>query len=390
MSGTGTIASPADDGVAPGATVELPPKIVPFVTYGLIGLLALIFLAELSFGIDSPKGLEPSIRTLIALGGLQELLTIGQGQWYRVFSGPLLHANLIHIFLNSVALLLAGYALERAIGRLWFAALFVIGALGGACGSLLVNPHNLVSVGASGAIMGLFAALFVVSFRYTSGQDRLNLQRRAIQVLIPSLLPLASAATTATSERVDYGAHAGGAVAGALAAFVPLKLWRTADLLPGFRRTAMAIIALGLLGALAAGIAVSQKYRFWTAAAQLIPSQRLPKKDSDIQEAAVKGFLEDYPNDPRSHFYNAIVLIRSHDLPGAERELRATRAEEFVMKEVLAPSFTTYVRSALALVLSDEHRLDEARQAAVAGCRDRSSPLFDKLQAAGLCTSRPQ
>ncbi len=381
----------SDAEIAQFVAVELPPKTVPFVTFGLIGLLALIFLAELLFGIDSPgKGLEPSIKTLIALGGLQELLTIGQGQWYRVFSGPLLHANPIHIFLNSICLLLAGYALERAIGRLWYSAFFVIGALGGACGSLLVNPHNLVSVGASGAIMGLFAALFVVSFRYTRGQDRLNLQRRAIQVLIPSLLPLASAASSATSEKVDYGAHAGGAVAGAIAAFVLLKLWQTTDLLPGFRRTAIAIIVLGLLGALTAGIAVSHKYRFWTAAAELIPSQRLPKKDSDIRETTVEGFLEDYPNDPRSHFYNAIVLIRNHDLPAAERELRATLAQEYTMKEVLAPSFTVYVQSALALVLSDEHRLDDARQAAEAGCRNRSSALFDKLQTAGLCTSPPQ
>jgi hypothetical protein len=80
----------------------------------------------------------------------------------------------------------------------------------------------------------------------------------------------------------------------------------------------------------------------------------------------------------------------NHDLPGAERELRATLAEEFAMKEVLAPSFTRYVKSALALVLSDEHRFDDARQAAAAGCESRSSPLLGKLQAAGLCTSPPQ
>ena len=177
---------------------------------------------------DSPVlEFEPSIKTLIAFGGLQYLLTIDQGEWYRIFSGPLLHANLPHILGNGVALLLAGYALERAVGRLWFAALFVIGALGGACGSLLVNPHNLVTVGASGAIMGLFAAILVISVRYTNKQDRLGLQRRAINVLIPSLLPLFSA----KGGRVDYAAHAGGAAAGAVAAYVLLKLWREIEFL---------------------------------------------------------------------------------------------------------------------------------------------------------------
>jgi outer membrane protein TolC len=116
----------------------------------------------------------------------------------------------------------------------------------------------------------------------------------------------------------------------------------------------------------------------------------LPKKDSDIQETTAKRLLEKYPNDPRSHFYEAIVLIRNHDLSNAEHELRAALAEEFVMKEVLAPSFNLYVQSALALVLSDEHRLDDAKQSAAAGCQDRSSPLFGKLQAAGLCAGPPQ
>jgi rhomboid protease GluP len=377
-----------DAEIAPFVTVELPPKITPVVTFGLIGLLALIFVAELSLGVGPPaSGIEPSIRTLIALGGLQYLLTVDQGQWYRIFSGPLLHGNLIHILLNGIALLLAGYALERAVGRLWFAALFVIGALGGACGSLLVNPHNLVSVGASGAIMGLFAAALVVSFRYTNGLDRLSIQRRAIQVLIPSLLPLASAAK---ADRVDYGAHAGGAIAGAVAGYALLKFWRKTDVLPGYRRTAISIIALGLIGTLAAGIAIPLKYRFWVAASQLIPSAQLPKSDLAINEFTVKPFLEKYPNDPRSHFYEAIVLMGKHDLPGAERELRTALAAEYVMKEILAPPFNLYVQNTLALVLSDQHRTDEARQAAAAGCLDQSSQLFGKLQAAGLCTNPGQ
>jgi hypothetical protein len=63
---------------------------------------------------------------------------------------------------------------------------------------------------------------------------------------------------------------------------------------------------------------------------------------------------------------------------------------EYAMKELLTPSFNAYVQSALALVLSDEHRTDEARAAAAAGCEDRSSPLFNKLQAAGLCTDPPR
>ena len=97
---------------------------------------------------------------------------------------------------------LAGSLLERAVGKLWFAAFFVVGALGGAAGSLLVNPHSLVSVGASGAIMGLFAAMFVISFRYTSGHDRSSLQRRAVQVLGVENLALAHCTFRRRNESV--------------------------------------------------------------------------------------------------------------------------------------------------------------------------------------------
>ncbi len=373
----------SDAETTPLVAVELPPKTVPYLTFGLIGLLALIFLAELLFGINSPAlGFEPSIKTLIAFGGLQYLLTIDQGQWYRIFSGPLLHANLPHILSNGVALLLAGYALERVAGRLWFAALFVVGALGGACGSLLVNPHNVVTVGASGAIMGLFAAILVISVRYTNRPDRLGLQRRAINVLIPSLLPLINAAN---GGKVDYAAHAGGAAAGAVAAFVLLKLWRETDSLPGLRQVAITIISVGLLGEFAAGTVVPLKYRSWSATAQLMPSGYLPKTDSDIQET-----LEKYPNDPRSHLYEAVRLFTNHDLAGAERELRAVLAAPAVMKEILAPSLNLYVQTMLALVLSEEHRPDEARQAAGIVCQDRASTFFAKLNTAGLCTNPQQ
>ncbi|HTO66302.1 MAG TPA: rhomboid family intramembrane serine protease [Bradyrhizobium sp.] len=365
----------------------LPAKTIPYATLGLVATLVAIFVAELSFGIEAPtKPLEPSIKTLIALGGLQYVLTIDQGQWWRVFTGPLLHLNVLHLAFNSFALLMAGEILERAVGRLWFAAIFAIGALGGACGSLLVNAHLLVSVGASGAIMALFAALFVLSFRYADEQVRRVLRGRAIGVLIPSLLPLASVASV---SKVDYGAHVGGALAGAIIAWLLLGLWRDTDVLPGFRWASAVIVVLGLAGTLTGGAEAATKFREFQAAFFLIPPESLPKKDSDIHETSVRWYLGKFPNDPRSHFYSATFRAGKHDFPGAEQELRTALAQEFVLDNLLNPAFKDALRGYLALVLLGENRAGEARPLAAAACLNPSSAFSTQLRARGLCDKQP-
>jgi len=75
------------------------------------------------------------------------------------------------------------------IGHAWFAALFVVGALGGAAGSLAANAPNVLSVGASGAIMALLAAALVCSFIFESVQLRRRMQKVSLRFLIPSLAP---------------------------------------------------------------------------------------------------------------------------------------------------------------------------------------------------------
>ena len=135
--------------------------------------------------------------------------------------------------MNAIALFIAGRSLEGLIGRAWFGALYVFSALGGSLLSLALNPVKLIAVGASGAIMGLFAAMLVVSWRFPPGVIRAGLQKNAIYVLIPSLLPLASALK---GHKVDYAAHFGGAIAGVLIGLTMLAVWSQAEPWPQFRR----------------------------------------------------------------------------------------------------------------------------------------------------------
>jgi len=76
-----------------------------------------------------------------------------------------LHANFLHIFFNMVALLIVGPAVEVLLGKVRFLALYLIAGLGGSVGSYLLGPHNVLGVGASGAIMGVLGAYVVVGIR---------------------------------------------------------------------------------------------------------------------------------------------------------------------------------------------------------------------------------
>ena len=261
-------ARPTDDRTAaiPGweadeKSVGLAQFKIPWLTLSLLAVLIVIFTLENTLAVTPGRDLSPSIATLIAFGASSHNLVVSYGQWYRLFTAPLLHANLPHILGNGLALVLGGWLLERLVGRLWFFAFFTIGALGGSLVSLAVNPVNLVSVGASGALMGLFAALFVGSFRYPSGTaSRTRLQLNSLRILVPSLLPFIQ---TSAAGRIDYGAHIGGALSGAALALFLLKAWPEGARIPQFRKAAAAISAIGaLLFVVSGGFAIANYPKF--------------------------------------------------------------------------------------------------------------------------------
>ncbi len=99
----------------------------------------------------------------VALGALNRHFVVQVHEWQRLLTSALLHADPTHLLGNSLALFWSGLVLERFIGRLWFGAFFVVGAVSGSIMSLLVNPTTLVSVGASGAITCLCIVALLVS-----------------------------------------------------------------------------------------------------------------------------------------------------------------------------------------------------------------------------------
>ena len=118
-------------------TVTVAPSSFPVLTTAILAVLFAVFAAEILYGIGPwTKALEPTIATLVAFGGLSHDLVLQSGQWYRLFSAPFLHVDAGHLAMNAIALFIAGRSLESLVGRAWFGAAYVIGALGGSLLSL--------------------------------------------------------------------------------------------------------------------------------------------------------------------------------------------------------------------------------------------------------------
>src|SRR5262249_20109629 len=151
------------------ADAVLPAKTRgPIATVALVALLAAVFVVE-QLGKIGDKGSGPfglDAPSLYALGGMNADAVVKKGEWYRLLTAALLHVDAFHLALNGLALGLAGWVLESLLGRAWFLGLFFLGALGGSLMGLAVNPPNMVSVGASGAVMGLLAAALVAAMRF--------------------------------------------------------------------------------------------------------------------------------------------------------------------------------------------------------------------------------
>lgn len=336
----------------------------PWLTFGLLGLTAALFGAELAFGVGPTGGLlAPSIETLIALGGVSRPLVLDQGEWWRLFTASLLHADPIHLLLNGVGLYLGGAVLESLLGRAWLGALFVLGALGGALASIAINDPNVVSVGASGAIMGLLAAALVATQRLPAVQ-RAQAQMPLMRMLIPSLLPIA---LHRSEGHIDFAAHFGGAITGAAVGIALLRAWPAAEPHPRFRRPAALLAIAGAALYAFAFLQVRSGYAAYrdTVMVELIPDDRLGSlKAKDGDELLVK-----YPRDPRSHWIAAMALEQNGDLAAAEKHLRAALAEEGVLRRSFGNrKLEAAIRGALARVLEAGGRHAEALEAARPVC----------------------
>ncbi|MBM9505923.1 rhomboid family intramembrane serine protease [Actinacidiphila acididurans] len=178
----------------------------PFlITKLLIGINLAVFLWVQAAGdkVVTDLGLYAQCGTDFT--GHQVCIGVANGEWYRVLTSAFLHQQLYHIGFNMLSLWWIGAPLERLLGRTRYLALYLVSALGGSALVLLVAPNTL-TLGASGAIFGLFGATAVF-------MRRMRYDMRPILVLLALNIVFSF-----TWANVSWQGHMGGLAAGTLTA----------------------------------------------------------------------------------------------------------------------------------------------------------------------------
>ncbi|MGH2832545.1 MAG: rhomboid family intramembrane serine protease [Solirubrobacteraceae bacterium] len=186
---------------------------VPQVTYALIVINAIVFLAEgnLSFGGGPTGKLYEEGALLGSIAGVPKL-GVAHDQFWRIVTGGFLHENLLHIGFNMYVLYILGLQLEPVLGRVKFGLIYAVSLLTGSLGALLVSPHSF-TVGASGAVFGIMGAFAV------------ELRSRNMPIMRGGLggvggLILINLLISFTLPGISWGGHVGGLIGGTLAAAV--------------------------------------------------------------------------------------------------------------------------------------------------------------------------
>jgi rhomboid protease GluP len=141
----------------PPAAPPSPRIPTPYtLTYILIALNALVFVAMVASGISFT---DPTPLQALTWGADFAPLTVGAHQYWRILTSTFVHFGIIHIAFNMYVLYQIGPFIEMVFGRARYLAIYIVAGLGGSLVSLWIHPMS-VGAGASGAIFGLYGAVF--------------------------------------------------------------------------------------------------------------------------------------------------------------------------------------------------------------------------------------
>ncbi|KAK9859393.1 hypothetical protein WJX84_003115 [Apatococcus fuscideae] len=186
------------------AGLYAPPLAQPRVTYVLLGLNLLVYLAGI--GIALRVGGEASNQWFLSLAKSNQALQ--NGEIWRLGTSVFMHAGLLHLGLNTLALAQLGPEAEAVLGPQSFLTIYLLSGLSGSVASFITSPR-LVTVGASGAIFGLLGA--IAAYLVKNRQQLTNSNRQLVNILG---IVAANVLLGLGGGNIDNAGHIGGLAAG--------------------------------------------------------------------------------------------------------------------------------------------------------------------------------
>ncbi|MFN2460550.1 MAG: rhomboid family intramembrane serine protease [Candidatus Velthaea sp.] len=169
----------------------------------------LIAVNVLAYLWQTATGDVNNAEALIAQGALFGP-AVAAGEWWRIVTGEFLHGGWLHIATNMIALYQVGTFVEMLYGSRRMALIYAVSIAGSGAVVLLFN-FNVPTVGASGAIFGLFGALLAAGLRL--GKPGRQLVQQSSMIIVLNL----GLGLTVFRGIVSNAGHLGGLAAGFLA-----------------------------------------------------------------------------------------------------------------------------------------------------------------------------
>lgn len=234
----------ADQGLFAQRLFAATPK--AWVTRAIVVANIVIFLAMLADG----AGLFEANSAVHLRWGANFGPMTKEGEWWRLLACTFLHFGLVHLAMNMWALWGAGGLVERLYGNAGFLAIYLFAGLTGSFASLYWNADRVVSVGASGAVFGVYGALAAYVLREPG-----SVPRSVLKSLTSSTIAFIgySIFLGFMVSAIDNAAHAGGLAGGFALAWVlarPLAPRTTLGAAKGLAAVAVAGLSIAALFAL--------------------------------------------------------------------------------------------------------------------------------------------
>jgi membrane associated rhomboid family serine protease len=226
-----------------GGAVSARPQMT---TYVLLGINLVVFGLISLPGVSSLPwlewfGLSPIQACHWVDHGCQMIPGVAQGAVWQLFTSLFTHQQWLHLGMNMLTLWFLGPPLERIFGRARFLALYLLAGLAGSVVVLWLSGLDTITLGASGSLFGLIAALLIVQHKL--GQD-------IRQILL--WLGLNVVMTVVMFRSISWQGHLGGLIGGAVVTVLLVYLPTGRDR-PGHRQW-LALAGLGLVLAVLATV----------------------------------------------------------------------------------------------------------------------------------------